>query len=56
MTTDADPKNATYLCPGQSVAIFPQNSDEDVEKCLSAFGWKKDELLGNDTVGELLKT
>ena len=51
----ADANIANYLHPGQSVAIFPENTDENVDFCLSAFGWKKDELLGNDTVGDLLK-
>lgn len=35
---------------GQSVAIFPQNLDEDAMTCVEAFGWKKDDLLGNYTV------
>ena len=39
---------------GQSVAIFPQNLDEDAMKCIEAFGWKKDDLLGNFTVRQML--
>ena len=35
---------------GQSVAIFPQNLDEDAMKCVEAFEWNKDDLLGNLTV------
>ena len=35
---------------GQSVAIFPQNQEKDAMKCVEAFGWNKDELLGNFTV------
>lgn len=39
---------------GQSVAIFPQNSESDVINCVKAFDWSPDELLGNKTVKELL--
>ena len=40
---------------GQSVAIFPQNREEDALRCVEAFGWDKDELLGNFTVREMLQ-
>lgn len=40
---------------GQSVAIFPQNREEDALRCVEAFGWDKDELLGNYKVSEMLQ-
>jgi len=44
----------TKIDVGQSVAIFAQNSEEDVLKCIEAFKWRADELIGNKTLKELL--
>ena len=40
---------------GQSFSLFPHNSKADVATVIDAFGWKADELIGNDTTAELLE-
>jgi len=39
---------------GQSFALFPQNSADDVQECIKAFGWNESELIGNKTVKQML--
>ena len=41
---------------GHSIAVFPQNTESDVNKVIKAFGWDENEYLGNYTVKELLTT
>lgn len=44
-----------HLQAGQSIALFPQNAMEGIDTCVNAFGWNKEEYLGNNTVGEMLQ-
>ena len=39
---------------GQSLALFGQNDLDEVLRVIEAFGWKKDELMGNKSVKEML--
>lgn len=42
--------------PGDSLGIYPENRDEDVEAVLAAAGLKANEKLGDKTLAEALKT
>ena len=44
----------TLMDVGQSIAIFPQNSTEDVDQILQAFNWDPSILFGNLTTKEML--
>lgn len=45
-----------HLRVGQAVALHPHNEEAHVDKCIRAFGWQRQALIGNFTVKELLTT